>query len=146
MLFGSKKRDEIIFKAVLKMRRLISGLFISWLLTGCASSTPQTAAPDVATHSTAAVATVYANLTLYPVSTPTPPPTPLPSAITDEFGVPMVLVPAGPFLMGRGENNDSPTYLEVTIGDYYIDKYEVTNASYKACVEAEVPIFRYFAS
>jgi formylglycine-generating enzyme required for sulfatase activity len=123
---------------------LMSFLLISWLLTACATSAPQTAMPDVAGLSTAAVATVYANLTLSPVSTPspistpTPSPTPLTSAITDKFGVPMALVPAGPFLMGRGENNDSPIYLEVSIGDYYIDKYEVTNASYKACVEAGV--------
>jgi len=141
---GTKKQEETIFKVGLKMRRIISILFIFLLLAGCSMPALQTATPDVDALYTAAVATAYAELTLSPVSTPasasppTPPSTPLPSAITDEFGVPMVLVPGGPFLMGRGENNDSPTYLEVTVGDYYIDKYEVTNASYRACVEARV--------
>jgi formylglycine-generating enzyme required for sulfatase activity/Tol biopolymer transport system component len=116
---------------------LMSFLLLACFLTGCASA-PQTATPDVAALSTAAVATVYANLTLSPVSTPTPSPTPLPSAITDEFGVPMVLVPGGPFLMGRDESAEGQPELEVTIGGYYIDTYEVTNQRYMACVEAGV--------
>jgi formylglycine-generating enzyme required for sulfatase activity/Tol biopolymer transport system component len=129
---------SLFFKANQKASCLIGCLFISWLLTSCATSAPQTATPDVAAISTAAVATVYANLTLSPVSTPTPPPTPLPSAIIDEFGVPMVLVPAGPFLMGRDESAEGQPYLEVTIGDYYIDTYEVTNQRFAACVAAGV--------
>lgn len=127
---------RLYFKTSQIKKRLTVFLFIVWLLAGCSMLAPQTATPDVVALSTAAVATVYAELTLSPVSTPTPSLTPLPSAITDEFGVPMVLVPAGPFLMGLGENNDSTSYLEITIGDYYIDKYEVTNASYRACVES----------
>ncbi len=131
-------------KNAAKTDYLMNFLLISWLLTSCATSAQQTATPDVAGLSTAAVATVYANLTEFPVSTPTPPPTPLPSAITDEFGVPMVLVPAGPFLMGRDESAGGQPYVEVTVGDYYIDTYEVTNQRYVACVHAgacEAPLY-----
>ena len=120
------------------MKRIISLLLISWLLAAC-SSAPQTASQDVSALSTQAVATVYANLTLspaVPTVTPTPSLTPLPPTITDKFDVPMVLVPAGPFLMGRDENVGGQPYVEVTIGNYYIDTYEVTNQRYMACVHA----------
>jgi len=90
------------------------------------------------------------------IPTITPSPTPLPLEITDEQGVPMVLVPAGPFIMG-GEaevllaecelvfpglgcsnmdfRSSEPEHT-VTLDDYYIDKYEVTNASYAECEAA----------
>ena len=135
---------KLFFKANLTVSHWIGCFLISWLLAACATSAPQTASQDVSALSTQAVATVYANLTLsptFPTTTPTPPPpspTSLPSAITDKFGVPMMLVPAGPFLMGRDKTADNQPSLEVTVGDYYIDKYEVTNASYRACVEARV--------
>ena len=55
-----------------------------------------------------------------------------------------ILIPAGSFQMGCDSNNSADTacYLDqqplhaVTLGSYYIDKYEVTNARYKACVDA----------
>ena len=54
-----------------------------------------------------------------------------------------ILIPAGSFQMGCDSNNSVETcYSEeqplhtVTLGTYYIDKYEVTNARYKACVDA----------
>lgn len=81
---------------------------------------------------------------------------PLPAEITDPFGVPMVLVPAGPFRMGEDLDElaagckelgfDRESLLEmfdksqplhtVNIDAFYIDKYEVTNASYQECVKA----------
>ena len=131
---------ELFFKANLPVSRLIGCLLIFWLLAAC-SSAPQTASPDVSALSTQAVATVYANLTLspaVPTVTPTPSLTPLPPTITDKFDVPMVLVPGGPFLMGRDKTADNQPYLEATIGSYYIDTYEVTNQRYQACVHAGV--------
>jgi serine/threonine-protein kinase len=51
----------------------------------------------------------------------------------------MVLVPAGPFEMGseNGESDEKPVHT-VTLNDFYIDQFEVTNAQYAACVEGDV--------
>ena len=65
----------------------------------------------------------------------------LPTEITDNFGVEMVLVPAGEFIMG---SNDVDSYSDVEpahlvyLDDYYVDKFEVTNAFYIACIDAGV--------
>ncbi len=55
--------------------------------------------------------------------------------ITDDFGIEMVLVEEGVFLMGSdsGDTDESPAHL-ANLNAYYIDKYEVTNAAYRACV------------
>ena len=53
----------------------------------------------------------------------------LPSKITDDYGIEMLLIPAGQFEMGEGANA-----LTITLDNYYIDKYEVTNANYAECV------------
>ena len=73
--------------------------------------------------------------TLIPTKTLTPAPTSLPTEIIDPKGVEMVLVPEGDFIMGSdsGESNEKPAR-QVYLGQYYIDKYEVTNVSYKSCV------------
>jgi formylglycine-generating enzyme required for sulfatase activity len=49
----------------------------------------------------------------------------------------MALIPAGTFSMGsaKGEDNEKPVH-SVTLNAFYMDVYEVTNALYKACVEA----------
>ena len=59
------------------------------------------------------------------------------SLITDQEGVEMVLVPEGGFAMGssRGEPDEQPVHI-VYLDGFYIDKFEVTNASYEACVKA----------
>ncbi len=90
--------------------------------------------------------------TAYPPDTPVPPdteyppsptvePSPTPvqgggslpvqpvEVITDGLGVPMVLIPAGPFVMGSDEVLNAPPHT-VFLDDYYIDMYEVTNALY----------------
>ena len=61
----------------------------------------------------------------------------LPSDMTDASGVPMVLVSAGLFTMGsdRGDVDEVPIH-SVNIDGFYIDKYEVTNARYQDCVNA----------
>lgn len=51
----------------------------------------------------------------------------------------MRLVPAGKFMMGSasGSNDEKPVH-QVYLDAFYMDVYEVTNAAYKACVEAGV--------
>lgn len=63
----------------------------------------------------------------------------LPAQITDEKGVPMVLVPAGTFLYGNnsGDPDEMPAQT-VSLDTFYIDQFEVTNARYAACVTAGV--------
>jgi formylglycine-generating enzyme required for sulfatase activity len=75
---------------------------------------------------------------LTPTESFTPTATTLPTEITDDKGVQMVLVPASEFIMGSdtGNNDEKPVHT-VYLDAYYIDKYEVTNALYKACVEAQ---------
>jgi formylglycine-generating enzyme required for sulfatase activity len=92
-----------------------------------------------------------------PTKTPTKFFTPTATALPDEMmdnGVPMRLVPAGEFEMGSDADdalaecqkfrndcqrdwftNEEPPH-EVYLDAFYMDKYEVTNALYKACEEA----------
>jgi formylglycine-generating enzyme required for sulfatase activity len=57
----------------------------------------------------------------------------------DSKDVPMRMVPAEEFLMGSasGDVDEVPVHT-VYLDAYYIDKYEVTNVLYKACVNAGV--------
>ena len=64
----------------------------------------------------------------------------LPKEIISNDGTPMVLVPAGEFLMGtpkapRQRQNEQPPHT-VYLDTFYIDKYEMTNGLYFAWVEA----------
>jgi len=73
--------------------------------------------------------------TLTPTVLPSPTITPIPLLvnITDDKGVDMVLVPEDYFTMGDEKyDNEKPAH-EVYLESYYIDVYEVTNASYKVC-------------
>jgi formylglycine-generating enzyme required for sulfatase activity len=74
---------------------------------------------------------------LMATATTMPSPASVPSETTDAKGVAMVLVPAGSFTMGsdHGDVDEVPVH-SVTLDGFYIDKYEVTNALYKACVNA----------
>ncbi len=80
-----------------------------------------------------------------PVFTPptkvSTPPTMIPHPYPPELaqkGAKMVLIPAGMFTMGsnKGEDDEKPPHA-VSLDAFYIDKYEVTNALYKMCVEAD---------
>jgi serine/threonine protein kinase/formylglycine-generating enzyme required for sulfatase activity len=59
--------------------------------------------------------------------------------IEDDHGVPMALIPAGPFLMGNidGPDEEKPVHT-VTLDNFYIDQYEVTNSRYAECVNANI--------
>jgi eukaryotic-like serine/threonine-protein kinase len=53
----------------------------------------------------------------------------------DDYGVPMVWIPAGSFMMGSedGDDDEKPIH-EVYLDTYAIDVYEVTNELYSICV------------
>jgi len=53
-----------------------------------------------------------------------------------EYVGPMILIPAGEFIMGDNNHkpDEKPTH-KVTLPDYYIDKFEVTNEQYKKFCE-----------
>ena len=76
-----------------------------------------------------------------PDTTITPSYTPevLPTLYRDDLGVSMALVPTGPFEMGSedGGNNQKPVH-SVTLDNFYLDQYEVTNARYAECDDAGV--------
>jgi formylglycine-generating enzyme required for sulfatase activity len=113
----------------------------------------------------AAQATEEATATSSPTATETPTlftpaPTEIPDEIVDEQGVEMVLVPEGPFEMGndwetvqalcdtypypgvrrycsfRGNIACEGPQHTATLDAFFIDRYEVTNASYAECVAA----------
>ncbi len=64
----------------------------------------------------------------------TPPPAPKPATLSVPSD--MALIPAGEFQMGSNDNTDEKPIHTVHIDAFYIDKYEVTNAQYKAFVDA----------
>jgi len=80
--------------------------------------------------------------TLYPSKTlavsVTPTAIPLPVEIIDPKGITMQLVPAGEFTMGSDVLSDEKPVHQVYLDAFYMDKYEVTNAAYKACVDSGV--------
>ncbi len=65
--------------------------------------------------------------------TEAPTATPVPTQITIPDG--MLLVPAGKFDMGSGSGDAGPVH-GVALGQFLIDKVEVSNARYQACVDA----------
>lgn len=83
------------------------------------------------------------NLTPTPTKTHTPVPTVAPTLaigstqVSEVDGMVQVSVPAGPFTMGSddGYDDERPEHM-VTLGDFWIDKTEVTNAMYALCVQA----------
>jgi formylglycine-generating enzyme required for sulfatase activity len=92
---------------------LLIGIVLLAVFMGCAAQTPiPTTASDI---------------------TPTPK-TPL--SITQK-GAQMLLIPAGSFMMGsdNGDADEKPTH-PVTLAAFYMDKYEVTNALYRDCVDS----------
>jgi formylglycine-generating enzyme required for sulfatase activity len=77
-----------------------------------------------------------------PSLSPTPYPTETATGVPIEIveqGVPMVIVPAGKFRMGNdnGKADEKPAHM-VYLDTFYIDKYKVTNAFYKTCVDTGV--------
>jgi len=79
-----------------------------------------------------------ASLTPTQAVTSTPELSSSPTALSGQ-SAPMILYPAGNFIMGSNEGNDDEKPVHTVFLDaYYIDKYNVTNALHKACVDAQV--------
>ncbi len=76
--------------------------------------------------------------TIAPTEPSLPTETPVPVEITDSRNVPMRLIPAGEFTMGSDNTGDvgSQPAHTVNLEAFYIDKFEVTNEMYDACVYA----------
>lgn len=97
----------------------------------------------IATTAATSGATITSTNTPYPTTTTIPTKTqaatPTPYEIIDTKGVPMVLVPAGEFIVGseQGDLDEQPVRT-VFVDAFYIDKYEVTNNLYRLCVQAGV--------
>jgi formylglycine-generating enzyme required for sulfatase activity len=119
---------------------------------------PVASVTQIFTPETPLTATLLAPTTRSITSTPafTPAPTSLPVEISDSKGVSMRLVPAGDFTMGDKADDalvecqkfrsdckrewftDEEPAHTVFLDNFYMDVYEVTNAHYKACVDAGV--------
>src|SRR5207247_9433785 len=66
-----------------------------------------------------------------------------PATITGKDGAPMVLVPAGEFMMGseQGDDDEQPVH-RVYLDSFYLDTFEVTNgrfAKFVAAIQSEPP-------
>jgi len=49
----------------------------------------------------------------------------------------LVLIPGGDFILGSDVNRDEPPQM-LPLPDFYIDRTEVTNAQYRACIAADI--------
>ncbi len=114
----------------------ITGSLCAALFLALAGCSPQAAAsPTIEFTETAVPASATAPL---PTQSPVPSTaTALPAEITDVKGAVMRLVPAGPFTMGSNDGmpDEKPVH-KVDLPAFYMDKFEVTNALYEACVNA----------
>jgi formylglycine-generating enzyme required for sulfatase activity len=104
--------------------------------TQTSSVTPTKVKPTL-TRTPSPTVTASKTVTASPSVTASPTPTPDLSLIEDEHGIPMILIPEGPFVMGSDSDRleFAPAH-QVWLPNFYIDKYEVTNANYAACVDA----------
>jgi formylglycine-generating enzyme required for sulfatase activity len=115
--------------------------------TATATAVPPTAVPPTAVPPTAVPPTAVPPTAVPPTAVP---PTAVPTATSPGSDTAEeILIPAGSFQMGCDSSNpaenscnvydwqtDELPLHTVTLDGYYIDKYEVTNARYKVCVDA----------
>jgi len=126
----------------------VIGVFVLLALIGA-----WIAGQSTTTLSPTRIAPVTATLALTAgATTPVAPPTNAPMSAAQRRGndnAEMVAVPAGEFVMGNdGRYGESPQHT-VFLDAFWIDKYEVTNALYKKCVDAgkcSSPSTQYFGN
>jgi formylglycine-generating enzyme required for sulfatase activity len=128
------------------MRNLV--ILFAFLLAACAPPTPapvteRTSAPQpTATVPALPTSTTEPSLPAI-TATPEPSPTaePVDERVSSVDSMPQVYIPAGTFHMGgmdvRRAPNEVPDH-DVTLGAFWMDQLEVTNAMYGLCVSAGV--------
>jgi formylglycine-generating enzyme required for sulfatase activity len=130
-------------------RRVIAALVLVALLSaGCRITLTPDLTPDTRTIQTQVAASIFATQTAavltpprapYPTNTPMSGSTNMVLTLAPGVTMELVLVPAGPFLMGGSSDSvclgEKPQHT-VTLGNYYIGKYEVTEAQFEAFVKA----------
>ncbi|MGC1377084.1 MAG: SUMF1/EgtB/PvdO family nonheme iron enzyme [Anaerolineales bacterium] len=99
------------------------------------ASNTSTLYPSLTPIPTITIATII-NPSSAPAVEVSPAPTLYPLEITPK-GAKMVFIPAGTFGMGsnNGREDERPQH-QVSLGAFYMDKYETTNALYTTCVDA----------
>ncbi|MFZ5819983.1 MAG: SUMF1/EgtB/PvdO family nonheme iron enzyme [Chloroflexota bacterium] len=130
----------VLFLALLAAGAAWLGWRNGWQLPFLIVPSPA-ASPAVAATAPSPTATLALTEPSPPAETPTSLALPMPSApslppvVWDSRDAEMALIPAGEFLMGNdlGASDEQPIHL-VYLADFYIDRYEVTNAQYEACV------------
>jgi formylglycine-generating enzyme required for sulfatase activity len=137
---ASRKLNTTIIVALIGFAgTVIAGLLSSplmekWLFPAPASTEVVTATITLISHPTRAAQTLTPTVVTPGIPTSSGP---LPIEFTDDKGVSMILIPQDESVMGSdlGDNGEKPAHT-VFLKDYYIDKFEVTNILYKACVDA----------
>jgi formylglycine-generating enzyme required for sulfatase activity len=113
----------------MKTKRLLLSIPITLaLLLACQSLTPSFTDDSTPTQTQETIYQPTIALT----------PTEAPNSSTAIPEVEMVLVPEGEFIMGLDSPREFGPSHTVYLDAYYIDKYEVTNSQYRACVNAGV--------
>ncbi len=102
------------------------------------TATPTQPPPTLTVEPATATTEPTVTATGAPTEPPTPTATSIPVEIVDARNIPMRYVPAGEFTMGSDDtgNLDTRPAHTVNVDAFYIDKYEVTNEMYDACVYA----------
>ncbi len=144
--FNSFKLVTPKAKSLLRIGSILGIIFVlfwvgSWAMPNFSSFFPTAqASATLRSISTVTLSPMPPTRTLEPVATPTVTQTSgstaLPTEITDAKGVQMVLVPAGEFTKGSDNDFEQPV-AQAYLDAFYMDKYEVTNAHYKSCVDVK---------
>jgi serine/threonine protein kinase len=138
-----KKTFTTLIAVIGALMLLVVACGACWLIVSnlgiftTAIPTQQVLPSPVATRITIQPTSVPTEISLLPTETPLLTETPIPFEIKDIKNVLMRLIPAGEFTMGSddGDVESQPAHV-VNLDAFYIDKYEVTNEMYSACVAA----------
>lgn len=133
---AARRSNPLLFAGIGVAALIVLGVVLVMNRPEASVETPETE-PGISVQTEAAATDLPAEVS--PTEVVPPKDAPQSSEITDANGVAMVFVPAGNFIAGsdRGYDDEKPVHT-VYLADFYIDKFEVTNVLYRACVEAGV--------